>query len=314
MKKPFTFIFIFTTAVTGCATSNRATENAASRRPAQNLAQSQSSDDAREYQTSITCQDADTSGISKIKLSALSFFLVGPTAGRSFSDLNAAILRPFRSDGCSSSPDGVKPSLGTEPGIWRDCCIRHDASYWLGGTATEKESADKKLKQCISKHGYSKVGKLYEVFTDKFGSPSTSTIYRWGYGWNRKRPFGPVSASELQQVQILYGLSREQIATGQWADAVLKTPYTLERACDMQDPVFSKLSTEESLAYAYLNANLPQDDSIEWAKWGYFNLDRRVFEVKLKACVSPVAISFDRRLPILIDVQTECFTPATGRR
>jgi hypothetical protein len=46
--------------------------------------------------------------------------------------------RPFKSDGCTYSTDR----------FGKDCCVLHDASYWLSGTREDRRAADLALWEC----------------------------------------------------------------------------------------------------------------------------------------------------------------------
>jgi hypothetical protein len=254
------------------------------------------------YRDSISCQKSQESFGSdeKVKLSALSGFLVGPTSAKAFPDLESPILRPFYSDGCSRSPD--KFSLDSKDSRLTNCCIRHDISYWLGGTEAEKEVADQELDGCISGHGHKKTGKIYGFFPGKFGGPLSSESFRWGYGWNYRRPFGKLTDDEKKQVDVLYGVSYSGVK--QYFFANLKS---LTNVCDTIDPVFSGFSSEEKKAYEILNNISSKNDRIEWAKWGYWNLSKREFEVKLEGCEDPLIITFYKDSKLSPTVKGLCY-------
>ncbi|MBK9293615.1 MAG: FAD-binding oxidoreductase [Oligoflexia bacterium] len=107
-------------------------------------------------------------------------------------------LCPFTSDGCSASPNGI-PKLQEQ--AWVDCCVEHDKKYWVGGTKEERLSADKALGLCIFKKGYPKIAELYFKSVRMGGVPYLPTTYRWGYGWNCLRPYGPLTDKE--KIEIL---------------------------------------------------------------------------------------------------------------
>ena len=99
----------------------------------------------------------------------------------------------FWTDGCSSSPDGLK----SVPNLWRDCCLVHDIAYWRGGPEILKIQADAELNQClnekIQEHSftgdsassiYSWLGDLAENSVAFGGGPQVYAPWRWGYGWN----------------------------------------------------------------------------------------------------------------------------------
>lgn len=110
---------------------------------------------------------------------------------------------PFRSDGCTFSPDGV----------WRQCCDAHDRDYWMGGTREERLASDERLRKCIyetiidvgwpsnpkswlgrfwykhlsprlSEHETaSLVSQLYYRGVRIGGVGWLPTQFRWGFGW-----------------------------------------------------------------------------------------------------------------------------------
>ena len=58
-------------------------------------------------------------------------------------------LSEFRSDGCSSFPDGTI----SEVDLWKEDCYVHDRAYWVGGTREERKVADQKLRDGIREKG-----------------------------------------------------------------------------------------------------------------------------------------------------------------
>jgi hypothetical protein len=110
--------------------------------------------------------------------------------------LQADELEPFASDGCSAFPDGT-PS---QQQLWLQCCTAHDKSYWRGGTAAERESADLALQTCVADLGEPALAALMLTGVRAGGSPYLPTRFRWGYGWSYPRPYGPLTADELEQV------------------------------------------------------------------------------------------------------------------
>lgn len=92
---------------------------------------------------------------------------------------------PFRSDGCTLSPDGV----------WRACCEAHDKDYWMGGTLEERLVSDERLRDCIDERCLQRRWPMWAAWL-------TSRIYyygvraggripfkrsRWGFGWKYPR-------------------------------------------------------------------------------------------------------------------------------
>jgi hypothetical protein len=84
-----------------------------------------------------------------------------------------------KSDGCTLIPDGHI----------RDCCLRHDQEYFVGGTRKERRESDKRLYNCVrKKKGF--VHKLVAPFiwlgVRIGGVPFLSTPFRWGFGIPKK--------------------------------------------------------------------------------------------------------------------------------
>jgi hypothetical protein len=241
-------------------------------------------------------EDSHIDGFNK--LSALSGFSVGPTARMiSNNRLDQPILRPFFSDGCSVSPDGIPAT--SDARLWAHCCVRHDSRYWAGGSEQDKIDADNELERCISDASEPSIGKIYKLFVAQFGGPMSTQSYRWGYGWNYRRPYKPLSQDEEKQVEALYheslSVAQEELAT---------TTHQLKRMCDTYDPVFQGISAEELRAYEFLNLTLHRDDQIEWAHWGNFNLERRELEIKLMSCDSAIKLIYSKTSAELLDVDT----------
>lgn len=106
-------------------------------------------------------------------------------------------LKPFDSDGCSSFPDGT-PS---QQDLWLQCCTAHDRAYWKGGTYQERLDADLELRRCVAQVNEPEIAAVMLVGVRVGGSPVFPTRFRWGYGWNWPRWYGPLSEDELQQVE-----------------------------------------------------------------------------------------------------------------
>ncbi|MEQ1666227.1 MAG: hypothetical protein ABL927_12725, partial [Bdellovibrionales bacterium] len=259
----------------------------------QNMALEQDAEDAQDkikiklakFEDAPNCsQDTD---FRAENLSALTGLLVGPSRVENFNKLDKPLLRPFYSDGCSLSPDGMLFSKNSN--VWVECCIKHDVTYWLGGTAAEKQKADKKLEKCIANKGYPEIGKYFKMAVETFGVPEREVTYRWGYGWNKIRLFSPISEDEKKQVLALYNVEPEQLL-----ENLNDRGIPLINMCTTHDAALNKISLEEKNIYKMLNTTLHTDDTIEWAKWGYYDLDKREFEVKLMKCKRPIIITISK--------------------
>lgn len=109
-------------------------------------------------------------------------------------------LRAFSSDGCSLFPDS---SLISESD-WCDCCFQHDVAYWKGGTRTERESADRLLRDCVQdKTGNSVLARSMYEGVRLGGSPYFYNWYRWGYGWAYGRNYQALTLAEQDEAQVL---------------------------------------------------------------------------------------------------------------
>lgn len=111
----------------------------------------------------------------------------------------ADTLKPFYSDGCSAFPDGTFEQRE----LWLTCCIQHDYDYWQGGTYQHRLASDQRLKTCVTDVGQPAVAILMLAGVRVGGTPYLPTQFRWGYGWSYPRFYGPLSATELEQVQKL---------------------------------------------------------------------------------------------------------------
>ncbi|MNT50012.1 Prokaryotic phospholipase A2 [compost metagenome] len=108
-------------------------------------------------------------------------------------------LHDFSSDGCSMSPDGSILLFKTE---FVPCCVQHDVAYWQGGTAAEKLTADKNLRTCIAEKSKSNfIANVYYRGVRMGGGASLPTSFHWGYGWEKRRHYEPLSEEQKQIAQ-----------------------------------------------------------------------------------------------------------------
>ena len=109
-------------------------------------------------------------------------------------------LTAFTSDGCSLFPD----SSLINNDDWCECCVEHDVAYWQGGTEVARESADKKLQQCVlDKTDDAALARVMYEGVRFGGSPYFYNWYRWGYGWSYDRKYQTLTDTEQKQVQKL---------------------------------------------------------------------------------------------------------------
>jgi len=239
------------------------------------------------YVDSFTCREPLESQGERISWSALARHAVGPSQGEAFSTPRQKILRPFFSDGCSLSPDGLTGTSRDQ--VWVQCCVQHDVAYWLGGTSDEKTQADELFHNCISAHGFPRVATLYRSAVGTFGGPANTQTFRWGYGWNYQRSFQPLTESERQQAYRLYGVTS-------WEDLRKKlssTTRVLENLCHSTDLSLLGYTDEDVRIFQTLNARLKRETQIEWIYLGDFNRFRRIYILKLKNCDRTLELELD---------------------
>lgn len=129
-------------------------------------------------------------------VSALLTLPLGPTFRAHAADSKENILRPFTTDGCSTSPDNAW--IGNNS--WLNCCVEHDKAYWLGGTAAEKDLADSSLKNCLLDAGMDEIrAEIYYRSVQVGGSAHLPTSWKWGYGWKKPRGYAPVTEADRRQ-------------------------------------------------------------------------------------------------------------------
>lgn len=235
------------------------------------------------YSNHFSCTDKKLTAedSKKEKWSGLSGLKVGLRSFELWQKSNKKILRPFTSDGCSVSPDGFP---GAEPNQqWAQCCIEHDTAYWIGGSAAEKAAADDQLQSCIAQKGYPEIGKVYKLFVKQFGGPDSSQTFRWGYGWNYKRSYSPLSAAEEAMIT-----EEHQKTPKQLRQSLAEETTGLLKMCDTYDYGLQPLNSDEEKIYEILSQKVKNTDVIEWAKFGYFNLEKAEYAVKLQSCSNPV--------------------------
>jgi len=113
----------------------------------------------------------------------------------------AGDLQPFKTDGCSSFPDGT----AQDNELWLPCCIAHDYAYWKGGTYRDRMDADNELKRCVADVGEPEIALLMLAGVRIGGTPFLPTRFRWGYGWPHMRGYKALTEEELDQVRALEG-------------------------------------------------------------------------------------------------------------
>lgn len=115
-------------------------------------------------------------------------------------------LHDFTSDGCSWSPDGAVVLVKTD---FVPCCVQHDVAYWQGGTAEQKFEADQNLKTCVAQKSNKFLASVYYRGVRMGGGASLPTPFHWGYGWERRRGYAPLSEDQKQ-------IAQEKLARVNW--------------------------------------------------------------------------------------------------
>jgi len=105
-------------------------------------------------------------------------------------------FKPFVTDGCSWFPDGTCE----ENDLWRECCVTHDRTYWVGGTRAERMEADRLLKKCVAEAGVPKTAVLMRVGVWFGGTPYLPMSFRWGFGWPFPRGYKALTVEEREMV------------------------------------------------------------------------------------------------------------------
>lgn len=230
----------------------------------------------RPYTTSsVTCTVGAT--LAATALSPLTRLRVGPGTA----DIGKPVLRPFFSDGCSVVD--TLPPFRSE--TFQSCCIAHDTKYWLGGTEDDKRAADDALEACIAAKGEPSTARVFAAAVRTFGGPHTSKLYRWGYGWNVDRGYEPVSSEGERQAKAMYGATGAALR-----QKLVDSTEKLEAVCNPDDRSLKELSASEKTVYDILKAKLRKQDTVEWARRGYFNQEHELVEVKLSQCATAVVI------------------------
>ena len=127
------------------------------------------------------------------------FILIWLISIPALSQVEELKLKPFTSDGCSVFPDGTI----TQNKLWLACCTAHDFAYWKGGTYSDRLDADLLLRDCVAKLGKPEIALLMFAGVRAGGTPFLPSTFRWGYGWQYPRFYGPLTENELEQVEKL---------------------------------------------------------------------------------------------------------------
>lgn len=113
------------------------------------------------------------------------------------------VLNDFTTDGCSSYPDGYPLSDEYE---WLHCCIVHDYSYWVGGTAEERYAADAEMNACIAEASGDWHGRMMELGVNIGGTAYLPTSWKWGFGWSNHKLYNSLTEEEK-------GLAKKKVSS-----------------------------------------------------------------------------------------------------
>jgi hypothetical protein len=122
---------------------------------------------------------------NKISIFTLIFFLLNLLcfAGQSAEKENSIMLKNFKTDLCTSYPEGTRK----EPRLWAHCCILHDMSYWVAGNKKDLKRADIFLKECVTKVAGAFQGSLMYLGIRAGHAFPIKSKYRWGWAWQKSR-------------------------------------------------------------------------------------------------------------------------------
>lgn len=72
---------------------------------------------------------------------------------------------------------------------WNDDCVTHDYAYWQGGTAQQRQLADRNLLINVATRGYCLIAVLMWLAVRAGGHPLLPLSWRWGYGFKYPRRY-----------------------------------------------------------------------------------------------------------------------------
>jgi hypothetical protein len=105
-------------------------------------------------------------------------------------------LKPFETDGCTMFVDGTS----SEPTLWRHCCVEHDLRYWFGGSETDMDTTDLRLKSCVQKAaGDYWAGLIYKGVRAGHYSPIKNK-HNWSWAWSVPRNKVALTPEEVSYV------------------------------------------------------------------------------------------------------------------
>lgn len=93
----------------------------------------------------------------------------------------------------------------SKPDAWKQCCYEHDLRFWFGGSGSQRDLADLRLKSCVEKTGHSYIAKAmyYAVRAGKY-SP-VKHKYKWGWGWTPYKEYESLTSDQKKVVRKKLG-------------------------------------------------------------------------------------------------------------
>ena len=101
-------------------------------------------------------------------------------------------LKPFINDGCTMFVDGTRD----RPTLWRHCCVEHDMRYWFGGSISDMDKTDLRLRSCVNEvAGKNWADLIYAGVRAGHQSPIKNKTH-WSWGWEIERADIPLTSEE----------------------------------------------------------------------------------------------------------------------
>jgi hypothetical protein len=153
----------------------------------------------------------------------------------------------------------------------------------------------------MSEHDYPQVGVFYYWFVTKFSDPDTNSTYPWGYGWNFKRPYSPLTDVEKSLVVKMYGETQDKLFSK------LDTPnFKLVRNSIKTGFSLNPLNQAEKNAYNYFKQNFDAVSVIEYAQWGAWNNSTKELNIKINSCEHLIRFTFNQKDESDFKVDNKC--------
>lgn len=105
-------------------------------------------------------------------------------------------LKPFETDGCTMFADGTY----SKPALWKHCCTEHDLRYWFGGSESDMDATDIRLRSCVEKAAGPKWAKVIYTGVRAGHHSPVKNKYQWNWGWSTPREKKPLTPAEVGYV------------------------------------------------------------------------------------------------------------------